>query len=60
MSLRYEQYWSLKKTKEFLSELLLKAKPRSEIKKRIRECLRHYPPLDERGKPYFSKDELTK
>ncbi len=29
------------------------------LKKRIRECLRHYPPLDDRGKPFFSKDELT-
>jgi hypothetical protein len=59
MSLRYEQYSSLKQTKDFLRELLQKNMPRSEMKKKIIRALRHYPPLDEKGKPMFSQDEFT-
>jgi hypothetical protein len=59
MSLRYEQYSSLKQTKDFLRELLQKNMPRSEMKKKIIQALRHYPPLDEKGKSMFSQDEFT-
>lgn len=59
MSLRYEQYYSLLFTKEFLRDLMLKHMPRKEMKERIRRCLRHYPPLTKVGKPMFSQDELS-
>jgi len=59
MSLKYEQYHSLKMTKEFLQELLMKTKPRKEIKEKIRMCLRHFPVLEDSGKPIFSSDNLT-
>jgi len=58
MSLRYEQYRSLISTREFLVELLHKKMPRSEMKERILMCLRHYPLLQESGKPIFSKDNF--
>ena len=60
MSLRWEQYQSLTATREFLLDLLRKSMPRSEMKKKILSCLRHYPPLMKSGKPMFSKDDLTK
>ena len=61
MSLRNEQYWALKKTRQFLSDLLFpKTRPKSvkELRDRVFSCTRHFPPLDEHGKPHFSKDDF--
>ena len=61
MSLRREQYWALKKTQDFLRDLLLpdtRPKKVSELKARAYSCLRHYPHLDDDGKPMFSKDDF--
>ena len=63
MSLRYEQYNALKITKEFLFELLdvhTRPKTISEIRARAIYCLRHFPQLEESGKPVFSQDDFTK
>jgi len=63
MSLRYEQYNSLKMTKQLLVDLLFtdtRPKRISELKRRVGCCLRHYPLLEASGKPIFSKDEFTK
>lgn len=61
MSLRYEQYWSLKKTHTFLREILAMRGRISlpELRRRALSCLRHYPPLREDGRPFWSKDEFT-
>jgi hypothetical protein len=62
MSLRYEQYHSLKKTQQFLRELLDKTtRPKTvrDLKKRALSCLRHYPFLHENGEPMFSRDDFT-
>ena len=59
MSLRYEQHESLRRTKEFLFDLLRtdkRPKTVKEMKARVRKCLRHFPPLTETGKPLFSND----
>jgi hypothetical protein len=59
MSLRHEQYRSLKHTREFLFSLLdpsvTKRVPRA-IRKKASACLRHYPTLRENGEPMFSQD----
>ena len=60
MSLRREQYWALKKTRQFLSDMLFpQTRPKTikELKQRVFSCTRHFPSLDEHGRPYFSKDE---
>ena len=57
MSLRYEQYNALKLSKEFLTVLL--RHPKKEIRDKAYNCLRHFPRLEESGKPQFSKDEFT-
>jgi len=61
MSLRYEQYWSLKKTHTFLQELILMRGRVSlpELRRRALSCLRHFPRLHENGRPDWSKDEFT-
>jgi len=62
MSLRYEQYWSLKKTQQFLRDLLDKStrpKTVTELKRRALSCLRHYPHLHNNGEPIFSRDGFT-
>lgn len=58
MSLRQEQYRALKRTHEFLCNLMLPSRPKTakEIKERAYACLRHFPFLDEHGKPHFSQD----
>jgi hypothetical protein len=59
MSLRSEQYYALKKTQDFLRDLLFtdtRPKKVSELKARAHSCLRHYPFLDNDGKPMFSRD----
>jgi len=61
MSLRYEQYHSLEATKEFLGDLIDRSKTPKvpmPIRERASRCLRHFPFLDENGKPTFSKDEF--
>ena len=61
MSLRYEQYDSLRKTKEFLRELLASKKrwTKKELREKAYSCLRHYPCLHDTGQPIFSRDEFT-
>ena len=58
MSLRNEQYRSLKQSKEFLRLLLTKDRPKlvRDIKEQAYRCLRHFPGLDDNGKPMFSRD----
>lgn len=61
MSLRYEQYNSLKMTREFLRDFLKSKRPKTamewnEWSLRAYRCIRHYPFLEESGKPMFSKD----
>jgi hypothetical protein len=58
MSLKSEQYESLRRTRELLYDLLdSKKRPKSvkETKDRASRCLRHFPPLREDGEPLFSK-----
>ena len=61
MSLRYEQYYSLKKTQTFLRELLLRPGrwSKAELREEAGSCLKHYPHLTEKGQPMWSKDEFT-
>lgn len=62
MSLRYEQYWSLKKTQQFLRDLLMpdtRPKTAKAIRERAHSCLRHFPFLHENGEPMFSRDDFT-
>jgi hypothetical protein len=59
MSLRREQYWALKKTQAFLRDLLFsetRPKKVSELKERAYRCLKHFPFLDDDGRPMFSRD----
>jgi hypothetical protein len=61
MSLRYEQCYALYKTRNFLRDLLdSSARPKTvkELKARAYSCLRHFPFLDERGAPIFSRDDF--
>ena len=63
MSLRYEQYWSLLKTKTLLQELLTVdkyPKTKREMRDRVYSCLRHFPPLLKSGEPMWSRDPFTK
>ena len=61
MSLKYEQYNSLKYTKEFLYKLL--DTKQTKVPKPIREeaarCLKHFPFLKENGEPIFSNDNFN-
>ena len=62
MSLRYEQYSALKRSKDFISSLLFKeTRPKNitEMKKQAYACLRHFPFLDEKGEPQWSQDPFT-
>jgi hypothetical protein len=61
MSLKYEQYHSLKKTQSFLRDLLFtdtRPKTVKELKARAYSCLRHFPHLKENGEPMFSQDNF--
>ena len=61
MSLRYEQYYALYKTHEFLRDLLhgsTRPKTGKELKDRAYSCLRHFPFLKENGEPMFSRDDF--
>lgn len=61
MSLRYENYYALYKTREFLRDLLYtdtRPKTVKEMKDRAYSCLKHFPFLKENGEPIFSKDDF--
>lgn len=63
MSLRYEQYAALKRTREFLRDLFTVdkyPKTKKEMRERAYRCLKHYPFLHESGQPIWSKDPFTK
>ena len=62
MSLRYEQYNSLKATHRFLRDLLTiddYPKTKREMRERASICLHHFPFLYENGQPMWSRDEFT-
>jgi len=62
MSLRYEQYHSLRNTREFLCDLLTVGqypKTKREMRKRASACLKHFPFLHENGQPMWSQDNFT-
>ena len=62
MSLRYEQYMALKRTKNFLRCLLTVSecpKTKKEMRAEASACLRHFPFLHDNGQPMWSKDDLT-
>lgn len=61
MSLRNEQYRALKYTKEFIYELFdpkTYPKTKTEMRKRASRVIKHFPPLEESGKPMFSRDNF--
>ena len=61
MSLRFEQYNALKRTREFLRELLGGPRmPMRVLRKWAGDCLHHFPFLHENGQPMWSQDEFTK
>ena len=62
MSLRYEQYDSLTRTREFLRSLLTpETRPKTvkELREKAHRCLRHFPTLHESGQPLWSLDDFT-
>lgn len=59
MSLRNEQYRSLKSTREFLHELIMCNDTPRNIAKTAYRCAYHFPALDDRGEPIWSLDDLT-
>jgi hypothetical protein len=60
MSLRYEQYWSLLRTRDFLRRLLTSPRlPQKELKREASSCLRHYPFMTDKGQPIWSRDPFT-
>lgn len=62
MSLRYEEYRALRKSRDLLGDLLnpqRRPKTIGELKRRASEALHHFPFLDERGSPMFSDDNFT-
>jgi hypothetical protein len=62
VSLRYEQYTALRRTRQFLRDLLhpsTRPKTVKDLRARASSCLRHYPFLEESGKPMFSQDDFT-
>jgi hypothetical protein len=62
MSLRYEQYSSLSRTKKFLIDVSLmqtKSKKLEKLKKEASRCLKHFPTLSNTGIPIWSNDNFT-
>ena len=61
MSLRYEQYSSMRRTRSFLCALLDPRQtprvPRA-VRKEASDCLHHFPFLYENGEPMWSKDKI--
>lgn len=61
MSLKFEQCYSLVKTQKFLRDLMhhsTRPKTVKEMRDRAYSCLKHFPFLDETGKPIWSKDNF--
>lgn len=61
MSLRFEQYWALRKTRDFLWDLMdpqKRPKTVAEMRQRVRSCTKHFPFLEESGKPIWSQDDF--
>lgn len=61
MSLRYEQYNSLKTTRKFLRDLIMweGRMNKRDVRERALLCLHHFPFLHDTGEPMFSKDKFT-
>lgn len=61
MSLRYEQFNALKRTQEFLRLILAGKQPKTktEMREMAYRCIKHFPFLNEHGKPLWSQDEFT-
>jgi len=57
MSLKYEQYRALKKTRAFLHDLIIGGYPK-ELRDRAYTCARHFPVLAKNGEPIFSRDDF--
>ena len=62
MSLRYEQYAALKRSRDFLRWIMTHRGriTKKELRDRAYRCLRHFPFLYESGQPMWSKDPFTK
>ena len=63
MSLRYEQYSALRRSRDYLRSMLdPKQTPKLPRKYRTMayRCLRHFPCLHDSGQPMWSKDPFTK
>lgn len=63
MSLYREQTRALATTRDLLYDLLApKQRPKTvkELKLRVHQALRHFPPLRENGEPMFSQDNFSK
>jgi hypothetical protein len=63
MSLRYEQYSALLKSKELLLDImnpLTTPQSKEELTNRAYRAMRHFPALTENGQPIFSTDPFTK
>jgi len=61
MSLRYEQYRALKRSRDLLCDLLepsRRPKTVKELRLRVACALRHFPFLEESGKPMWSQDNF--
>lgn len=61
MSLKCEQLAALVKTQKFLRSLLTVdeyPKTKKEMREKAYRCLRHFPRLDETGKPVYSLDDF--
>lgn len=61
MSLRNEQYRALRKCRDLLYDMLSpQARPKTvrELRLRTLEALRHFPVLDEHGRPNWSQDDF--
>ena len=60
MSLRYEQHRALKMTREFLHEIITSKEPlrKKALREKAYSCLKHFPLLNEKGKPIFSEDNF--
>jgi hypothetical protein len=58
MSLKYEQYRALVRTRNLLRDILCNKAPtrKKELRAEAGSCLKHFPFLDERGAPIFSQD----
>jgi len=59
VSLRSEQYHSLKNTRKFLHDLIMSNDTPEGIAKEAYHCAYHFPALDEQGQPIWSLDDLT-